>query len=96
MAILKTQEVAILLNKSGETVRRYVAEGLLHPARNGRDLLFDRDEVIAFAEKRGIHVKPESGVPQGRNFYQAFMEALQKAPAGASLTYTKPSVVAKA
>ncbi len=56
---MKTQEVAVLLNRSGEQIRRYVVSGELHATKNGRDLIFDRDEVIAFAKKRGIHIQQE-------------------------------------
>ena len=94
MSNMNTQEVASLLNRSSDQVRRYYRQGDLAATRNGRDLLFDRDEVIKFAESRGIRTQLEREVPQGRNFYQAYTEALRKAPPGSSLTFTKPPALA--
>jgi phage terminase Nu1 subunit (DNA packaging protein) len=71
--MMKTQEVAALLDKSIEQVRRYHKQGLLIATQSGRELLFDRDAVLEFARTRGIRTA-EREVPQGENF----MEALKR------------------
>ena len=65
---MKAQEVAALLDKSIEMVRRYHKQGLLTATLNGRELLFDREEVTAFARSRGLHIPTEREVPKGPNF----------------------------
>lgn len=63
MATMRTQEVAVLLNRSVEQVRRYVASGELHAthgAHNKKSLLFNRDEVVAFAKNHGIYPQQET------------------------------------
>jgi excisionase family DNA binding protein len=64
---MKTQEVAAVLDRSAEQVQRYRKQGHLKATKNGRDWLFDRESVFAFARSRGIHTV-EREVPQGSNF----------------------------
>ena len=94
MTTLKTQEVAVLLGKSGDQVRRDYHNGLISARKSGRELIFDRNEVIRFAESRGIHInqtQPESEVaPQGESFFTHWARVIQNAPPGATVAYTAP------
>ena len=65
--MMKTQEVAALLDRSIEQIRRYHKQGLLVATQNGRELLFDRDAVLEFARTRGIRTA-EREAPQGDPF----------------------------
>ncbi|HEY7414678.1 MAG TPA: helix-turn-helix domain-containing protein [Ktedonobacteraceae bacterium] len=89
---MRVQEVAALLNKSPEQVRRYIKDGKLHPTKEGKEHIFDRAEVLQFAQSRGIpitHPVTEREVHED-DFFMEYAKMLRKMPAGASLAYTAP------
>lgn len=55
---MRTQEVAMLLNRSAFQISRYVKSGELHPVKRGKENIFDQAEVLEFARSRGIRVMP--------------------------------------
>ena len=51
---MRLDEVAAFIGKSVAQTRRYMESGLLTPHKAGKHLLFDREQVIAFAQARGL------------------------------------------
>ena len=57
---MRLDEVAAFIGKSVAQTRRYMESGLLTPHKAGKHLLFDRAQVVAFAQARGLRIDEQA------------------------------------
>ncbi len=61
---LSVEEAARLLDLPEKTVERWTRQGRIPFSRDGRNNVFDRDELLAWARHGGL-IKPSPGMPPG-------------------------------